>query len=121
MLEVTTRRLPPPSPPFARSHVALDSPCQLGTVAVTRAAPPAAVLAAAKWNRRVCVPASVSMRSVSLSCQVMCRRPGTLMMAPAPYDLHWFPARWSATGSQLLMIGRAAGDAGMRRYSPLAG
>ena len=63
----------------------------------------------------------MSMRSVSASCQVMCNRPGTLMMLPAPYDLHWLPARVSAAGSQALMIGTAAGVTGMRRYSPLGG
>ena len=67
------------------------------------------------------MPASVSMRSVSASCHVMCRRPGTFMIAPAPYDLHWLPARVSATGSQALMIGTPAGETGIRRYSPLAG
>src|SRR5262252_6613751 len=105
-----TRRLPPPG---AGSHVAADSPCQLGEAGAGERGE--------KWNSRVCVPASVSTRSVSASCQVMCSRPGTLMMLPAPYDLHWLPARSSAAGSQALMIGSAARDEGMRRYSPLAG
>ena len=55
------------------------------------------------------MPASVSMRSVSASCQVMCSRPGTLMMFPAPYDLHWLPARSSAAGSQALIRGSCSG------------
>jgi hypothetical protein len=43
------------------------------------------------------------------------------MIAPAPYDLHCSPARASAAGSQALMIGRAAGLTGIRRYSPFGG
>src|SRR5947207_7829893 len=112
MFDVATRRLPPPG---AGSHVAAESPCQL------RGPGDAATAPGAKWKRRVCVPASVSIFSVSASCHVMCSRPGTLMMLPAPYDLHWLPARSSAAGSHALMIDRAARDEGMRRYSPLAG
>src|SRR6185436_6650405 len=115
MFVVTTRRLLPPSLPAVFVHCALDSPCHdagcglaLGGVATKR-------------RRRVCVPASVSMRSVLASCQVMCRRPGTFMMAAAPYDLHWLPAFSSAAGSHALMRGSAAGLAGILRYSPLAG
>src|SRR5262245_5180825 len=118
MFDVTTRRLPPPSGPSTRSQRATDSPCQVGRVPDEDLAPDAG---AAKRKRRVCFPASVSMRSVSASCHVMCRRPGTFMMAAAPYDLHWLPARSSADGSHELMIGTAAGDTGIRRYSPLAG
>src|SRR6185503_7607844 len=108
MYDVTTRRLPP-----AGSHRAIESPCHVGPLPDDARG--------AKRKSRVCVPASVSMRSVSASCQVMCRRPGTFMMAPAPYDLHWLPARSSAAGSHALMIGTAAGEAGIRRYSPFAG
>src|SRR3954470_1674903 len=132
--DVTTLRLPPRSGAATRSQRAIDSPCQVGDAfddgeadkpRPTGARPADGVVddsvRSVKRSSRVCFPASVSIRSVFASCHVMCRRPGTLMMAPAPYDLHWSPARSSAAGSHALMIGSAAGEAGMRRYSPFAG
>src|SRR5690348_9826147 len=110
MFDVTTLRLPPRSGAATGSHCAIDSPCHVGFVFADDAGAP-------KRKRRVCVPASVSMRSVLASCHVMCSRVGTFMIAPTPYDLHWFPARVSAAGSHALMIGTAAGETGMRRYS----
>src|SRR5207244_11051483 len=60
--DVTTRRLPPPPPPLppvTRSHVAVDSPCQLRGPEEDGDA--AAGAPCEKWKRRVCIPASVSM------------------------------------------------------------
>ena len=37
-----------------------------------------------KWNSRVCCPLSISTFSVVSSCQVMCSRAGTRMIAGAP-------------------------------------
>ena len=68
MFDVTTLRLPPFSGAGTCSQRAADSPCHVGW------APDEA--RAVKRKRRVCVPASVSTRSVSASCQVMCNRPG---------------------------------------------
>src|SRR4051812_3790583 len=51
--------------------VAFESPCQLGEPEAGEAA---------KCRSRDWVPASISMRSVSASCQVMCSLAGTLMM-----------------------------------------
>src|SRR4051812_29907061 len=137
--DVTTLRLPPWSGAATRSQRAIDSPCHVGdafddgeadkprptgarpTETGPTGARPTGEVPSANRSNRVCFPASVSIRSVLASCHVMCSRPGTLMMAPAPYDLHWSPARSSTAGSHALMIGSAAGEAGMRRYSPLAG
>jgi hypothetical protein len=68
-----------------------------------------------KCSNRVWVPASVSIFNVDSSCQVMCRRPGTRMIAAAPYDLHALPSFSSLAGSHVsatrrpsLLIGRLA-------------
>src|SRR3954468_3132843 len=132
--DVTTLKLPPWSGAVTRSQCAIDSPCHVGdafddgeadkprpTGPRATGARPTGDGPSVKRSSRVCLPESVSIRSVLASCHVMCRRPGTLMMAPAPYDLHWSSARSSAAGSHALMIGSAAGEAGIRRDSPLAG
>jgi hypothetical protein len=54
------------------------------------------------------VPASVSSFSVLSSCHVMWMRPGTRMIAAAPYDLHWLPAASSAAGFQAFTIWSAS-------------
>jgi hypothetical protein len=45
-----------------------------------------------KCSRRVCVPASVSMRSVVSFSQAMLSRVGMRMMPAAPYARHCSPA-----------------------------
>ena len=86
------------------THSATEVPCQLRGAAGSAAA--------ANRNIRVCVPASVSILSVVSSCHAMRNRPGTRMIAGAPYDLHCTPAASSRAGSQLLAISRAAGVTG---------
>src|ERR1700735_1885059 len=111
MLVVTTLSEPPggggaaaPRPRgggLRPSQLASEYPCQL-----------AASLAGAfalKWNVRVCVPASASTLSVLSSVQVMWTRPGTRMMAAAPYALHWLPAAMSLSGSHASAALRPAG------------
>ena len=69
----------------------------------------ALALVAEGKERRVCVPASVSIFNVLSSCQVMCSRPGTLIKAGAPYDRHCSPAASSFAGSQASAILLASG------------
>ena len=67
------------------------------------------------------MPASVSIFSVLSSAQVMCSRPGTRMIPPAPYALHWLPSASSFAGSHAAPIARAARLSGTPAKSPLAG
>ena len=92
--------------PGGRSHCAVETPCQLGGGSVAGRGP--------NVNSRVCVPASVSTFKVVSSCQVMCSRPGTRMIAPAPKALHWLPAASSAAGSHASAILRASGVIGTK-------
>src|SRR5687768_959291 len=96
---------PPPRrpPPPATIQLAADVPCQLGFVAAG---------GAVKWKRRVWVPASVSTFSVLSSCQLMRIRPGTRMIAGAPYARHCSPAAVSLAGSHSLATLVAAGVIG---------
>src|SRR6185295_11781387 len=68
------------SPGRGSSHWATESPCNVGA--------PAGAFQSPKWKTRVCLPASVSMRKVWSSCQVIWRRPGTRSRDGAPNDLH---------------------------------
>src|SRR5580704_9158471 len=51
----------------------------------------------------------------------MCRRPGTRMMAGAPYDLHCRPAASSLAGSQASVTFRASALVGILAASPFSG
>src|SRR6266851_626680 len=95
------RRPPPPG-----SQSAIELPCHdrgsdpdFGSDPDECGSAPEIPGARPKWKRRVCVPASVSMRSVVSSCQVMCSRPGTRIIAGAPYERHCSPAASSFAGS----------------------
>src|SRR5258708_1840561 len=93
----------PPAPP-AYSQLAAEKPCHPSS--------PAGGAALPKCSSRVCVPASDSILSVVSLSQVRCRRPGTRMIAPAPYDLHWLPAASSLAGSQASATLRASALSG---------
>ena len=87
----------PPCPPIpcalppSNSHYATEWPCQ--------SAFPDSPSELPNCSRRVCVPASVSISNVFGFAHVTCSRPGTRIIAAAPYGLHCSPAARSLSGS----------------------
>ena len=69
---------------------------------------------AAKRSMRVCIPASLSTRSVCSSCQAIRNLAGTRMMAAPPYALHCWPAASSAAGFHASASLRPSGVSGTR-------
>ena len=109
---------PPNRPPNPRicncfSQAATESPCHCGS--------PPFHLEPSKWNKRVCVPASVSIFSVWSSAQVTCSRVGRRRIPAAPYALHWSPSASSLAGFQSLPALRPASFSGTLAKSPLGG
>src|SRR4029450_7538066 len=98
---------------WRESHLAADNPRHLGS--------PSLGGCASKGRSRVCVPASVSIFRVASSCHEIRSRPGTRMIAGAPYALHCNPAASSFTGSHASTILRASALMGTLAASPLSG